>query len=355
MSDLLTLDQSKLDEMDKLGKTHLKEIEKLEANFDTVLEPAPSIKGAMAVHNAGRANLWLCDPAVLQIIEGFNPRVFTAAYNKRINDLADSMLANGWYPNSVLNGFTAVENGETVIYVTSGHTRLLALDIANKKAKKQGLPLIDRVPVTVQTKGVSMDDLQIELIRGNTDSSLTPFEQGVVVQRLVRAGFTDAQIESRTGVKNPWLGKLLKLMAAPNQLKMLVAHDVITATLAIDTIEEHKGKALEVLEAALAAKKAQLTGGDTEKPVRVTKKDIAVSPEKLAAKAVMKFAPTMQTTLNRVVADPGLKALSAETRELLAELMASLEKATKEATGGNELEANSNQMDLLGGAEKATA
>lgn len=333
MGNLAELGQVELDEVAKLGQVQLDEIEKLEANFDTVLEAAPSIKGAMKVHGAGSKDLWLVDPTVLKIVKGFNPRVFTAKYHRRIEDYAESMLANGWYPNSVLSGYTAVENGETVIYITSGHTRLLSLAAANKiSLESNGVrgAFIAEVPVTVKTKGVSMEDLQVGLIRENVDSSLTPYEKGIVIQRLVRAGISEEEIEFRTGVKNPWLTKLLKLMAAPNRLKMLVAHEVVTATLAIDLIEEHKSKALEVIEAALAAKKSGAADGGQ---VHLTKRDIEVTPEKRVAKVVSRFAPTMHSTLTKVYSDPGILNLRPETQAMLVELMENL-KAAQDKAGG---------------------
>jgi hypothetical protein len=354
MTDLAELNNLNLDDVAKLGDAELAEIENLEASFNTVLEAAPSIKGAMKAHGCGSKDLWMCDPTVLKVIKGFNPRVFTARYQRRIEEYAQSMLVNGWFPNSVLAGYTAVENGEIVIYITAGHTRLLSLALANKKATELGLPQIVEVPVTVKTKGVSMDDLQVELIRGNADSSLTPYEQGIVIQRLVRAGHDEAEIEVRTGVKNPWMGKLLKLMAAPHKLKMLVAHEFITATLAIDVIEEFKGKALQVIEEAMAAKAAKSNCAAGDK-VHITKRDIR-TPEQRTAKAVAKFAPTMHQTLNRVFLDPGVRNLRPETQTMLAELIDELKKAQAKAAGEDlSGQVDTNQTSIFDAQASATA
>lgn len=355
MTGIAELENVNVDAVAKMGQAELAELERLEANFDKVLEAAPSIKGAMKVHGFGSKDLWMCDPKSLKIIAGFNPRVFTARYQRRIEEYAQSMLANGWFPNSVLSGYTAVEDGEIVIYITAGHTRLLALDLANKIAAERGLPLILEVPVTVKTKGVSMDDLQVALIRENVDQTLTPYEHGIVIQRLVNAGYDDAEIERRTGVSRPWMTKLLKLMAAPNRLKMLVAHEFITATLAIDLIEEYKGDALKVIEESMAQKAMKTQAPEGEK-VAITKRDVIASPEQRTAKVVKKFAPTMHKTLSTVFHDPGVSKLRPETQAMLLELMEEL-KAAQAKAGGAEpgSEANSNQTQLFESQEPTAA
>lgn len=334
MTYIAELEQVDADALAKMGQAEFSELEKLEAHFDKTLDAAPSIKGAMKVYGFGSADLWKCDPKALKVIEGFNPRVFTERYKRRIQEYAESMIQNGWFPNSVLKGYTAVEEGEVVIYITAGHTRLLALPIANEQRAKLGYPLIEEVPVVVKTKGVSMDDLQVELIRENVDQTLTPYEQGVVVQRMVRAGIEEKEIERRTGVKNPWLSKLLKLMAAPYKLKMMVAHEFITATLAISIIEEYKGEALRIIEESMAQKaKASNPNAPEGEQVAITKRDIVKTPEQRTAKVVSKFAPSMHQALSKVYSDPGVSKLSPETQALLVELMEELKKAQNKADG----------------------
>ena len=140
---------------------HIDQLTLLEADFTKELE-AGSIKGAMKQYGASSKDLWLVAPSALKVMDNFNPRVMNDSYRGKIRAYADSMLANGWIPNSVLNGYTALEDGELVIYVTSGHTRLLSVALANSEGAT-----ISHVPVTVRTKGVSMDDLQVELIQEN--------------------------------------------------------------------------------------------------------------------------------------------------------------------------------------------
>lgn len=309
------------------------ELLNLEAPFNTVLEAAPSIKGAMKMYGVGSKDLWMADPKVLRVIEGFNPRVNTAKHRANIRKYANSMKAIGWIANSVLKGYTAVENGEVVIYITAVHSRLKAVALANSEGAD-----IFEVPIIVKTKGVSMDDLDNELIAENEASPLTAYEKGVVILRKVRANHSLEDISRDTGVDLPWMGKLLKLMAAPNRLKQLVAFDYISATLAIDTIEEHGPKALEMLEQTLALKNGSAVvvteDGPGKDHKRVTQKDLnAASPEKRQFKVFKKYAPTMHNALTKVTSDPGYAGLSAATRQQLDGLMAEVQKAGAEANG----------------------
>lgn len=186
------------------------QLEALEAPFNVQLE-AGSIKGTMKEIDASSRDLWMVKPSDLRVIPGFNPRVRNASYEAKIREYADSMVANGWLPNSVLNGYTAIdpETQEKVVYVTDGHTRLEALQLAKKEGRD-----IAEVPVTVNIKGVSMQDLNVALIQSNEKNSLSPYEKGVVCLRLLQDGVKEAEVQRRTGVKNPWFNKIMKLMAA---------------------------------------------------------------------------------------------------------------------------------------------
>jgi hypothetical protein len=43
------------------------------------------------------------------------------------------MKTEGFYKHCALAGFVAMEDGEKVIYVYAGHSRLLAVDLANSR------------------------------------------------------------------------------------------------------------------------------------------------------------------------------------------------------------------------------
>ncbi|MCU6502280.1 hypothetical protein LPN04_31245 [Rugamonas sp. A1-17] len=369
---LQLLDQT---EFDAQFESREKELTLLESEKTLALEPAPSIKGIMKVHGAGSDNLWKVPLAALTIIPGHNPRVNNARNRARIRAIANSMVSEGWYANSVLMGYTAKDRntGEESIVITAGHTRYLAVQLANAElTEKPGGVLITEVPVVIRTKGVSMDDIQVELIRGNVDGSLAPYEKAIVCQRMYRAGHSLALIEQRTGVRDPWLSKLLKLMSAPEKLKQLVAYEVITATFAIDMIEECGLEgALVKIQEALSRKYPGLVinpagddsagdgvqgqqyplldvSSDQSNPIpqpenaapeaapqsqakpfqpKITLKD--VNRTSAFDKEVRKFAPSMATALQNVKNDPAFASLSPSVRsdlDKLGEELASLKK-----------------------------
>lgn len=328
----------------------------LEAPFELQLV-AGSIKGAMKVSNAGSKDLWQVPVTAIKVLAGYQAKVHNKTYIARVHHLAESMVEIGWLDGSVLSGYTATVEGESepVIYVIGGHTRLLALEIANKARAKRGLAPIDSVPMSVNTKGVSMDDLNVQMIRGNENGELAPYEQGIVCKRLLGAGHDEKAVQLMTGVKDPWFSRLMLLMAAPNKLKQMVAFEVIAATFAIEMIEEHGPKALKVIEevqAELAAKtKPGPDGVQTPaSEIKVSKKHMPKTPEQQTAKVFKKLAPVMHITLREVQADPGFSSLSKENQETIMRLMDELKDVKEETT-----EANTSQASLLDAVEDVAA
>ena len=283
-----------------------------EDEFNTTLV-AGSVKGAMKAIEAGSRDLWQVDPRKLRVIEGFNPRVMTDAYIAHIRSIADSIKAEGYYQDEPMAGYVAVVDGETVVYIYSGHTRLQATLLAISEGVE-----IPRVPVVVSQVGLSMEDMTVALIRGNDGKTLTYYESAVVCKRLVKYGFTLEEIARRTGIALPLVKNRLSLMAAPLKLRELVANEVISATHAIEMIAEHGDKALEKIESAQSAV-------NSEGKVRVTKTATAKAGVFERAKFVKKVAPKLYEAAGAVRDDPGYASLSDETRQLIEGLLAEIQ------------------------------
>lgn len=272
-----------------------------------------SIKGAMTAAGAGSRDLWQVDPFKIHVIEGLNPRIMTESYKAHIRALADSMKTEGFYQDQPLAGYTVKRDGILLVYMYSGHSRLLAV----KLAISEGAP-IERVPMTVSQEGLSQDDMNVALIRGNEHKKLTYYESAVVVLRLSKAGFTIEEIARRSGITVPLIKARLMLMSAPNLLREKVANEIVSATLAIEMIAAHGGnKALEKIE------EAQASATDSGK-VRVTKAQTAPNDVFQRAKVVKKAAPKLYEAAGIVQSDPCYASLSTATRELLDALLAEL-------------------------------
>jgi len=290
--------------------TTTQELAALEADFNTVLVPG-SIKAAMKQAEAGSRDLWQIDPRKLKTIDGFNPRVHNAEYEAHIRDIADSIKQDGFLQSYPLGGYVAMVGGEPVVYIYSGHTRLAATLLAISEGAE-----IVRVPVVVSQSGVSMEDLTVELIRGNSGRPLNFLESAIVCKRLIRYGLTEEEIAARTGITVPLVRNRLTLMAAPLKLREMVANDQMSATLAIELINTHGEKALEKAEEAIA--RAQ---GDGKAKAR--KSHTGISPR---VKFVKKRASSLYEAASKVRSDPGFTGLSGEVQELLLGLLSEIDE-----------------------------
>lgn len=280
--------------------------------FDAQLHPG-SIKAAMKSVDANSRDLWQVEPGKLKVIDNFNVRnKDDPDYIAHIRWLADSMKIEGFYQDKPLAGYVAKEGDEQIIYIYDGHCRLEAVDLANSEGAE-----IHKVPVVVSQAGVSMEDLTVVLVRGNGGKPLAPYEIGLVCKRLVRYGLEEKDIASRIGFTLSYVTSLLGLMASPVELRKMVTAGVVSASTAIDMLNQYGDKALEKLleaqERANAAGKA-----------RVTNKHLA--PDHAFKKAVKKSAETMFTAITEVKADPGYVQLSPTIRDKLDALLADLNK-----------------------------
>lgn len=276
--------------------------------FDANLT-AGNVKAAMRDTGAVSADLWQVAPDRLHVIDGFNIRVKNDAYAARVRWIADSIKANGYYKDKPLSGFVAKKDGVDVIYITGGHRRYEAVNLAISEGAD-----IPNVPIVIKPRGTNMEDLTVDLIVGNEGEPVTTYEQAIGCKRLAGFGWESKEIARRIGYASAqYVDGLLSLAGAPLGLRKMVIEQVVSATTAIEAIKKHGEKATEVLAAALAKSGAK----------RVTAK---VMPENNFKKAVKKAAPDMHQLLFDIMADPGFGNLSPEITGKLTELLNNLKK-----------------------------
>lgn len=277
-------------------------------DFNRELTPG-NTKAAMRNIGASSSDLWKVDPGKLRTLEGFNARVKNEAYTARVRWIADSIKANGYYPDKPLTGFVALEDGEEVIYVTGGHRRHEGVFLAISEGAD-----VPTVPVVIKPRGTSMEDLTVDLVVGNEGDPLTTYEQAVVCKRLAGFGWDSKEIARRLGYSTAqYVDGLLSLASAPLAVRRMVIEAVISATTAIDAIKKHGDKAADVL---LAAMVKSGTG-------RVTAKHM---PQAEFKKALKKNAEPMHTMLTSLMDDPGYKQLSTKFQKALVKLLGSMKK-----------------------------
>lgn len=232
-----------------------------------------SVDGAMSDAGAQRPRGTYKVPRhKIRVIDGFNIRnPADPEYKAHIRMLADSLKANGYMEDKPLAGYVAKdpETGENVIYLTDGHSRLAAVDLANSEGCE-----FNMLPLVVKPKGTSMEDLTVALYTSNTGKPLTVFETAMLCKRLLGMGLNEKQIAQRLGFKagKKYVDDLLSLTAAPKELRDLVATGSVGASLAIATIKtDGPAKAVKKLSAAVEKAKADGKKKITPKAVRADK------------------------------------------------------------------------------------
>lgn len=277
---------------------------------------------ALALSALGESNatdkraIHMLRPEDLRVIEGLNPRVPNEGYKAHIRMLVESMKTHGFYDDKPLGGYVSKENGEDVILIIEGGSRLAAAIIA----KAEGASF-DRIPVVIGQAEMSPADILVMMSVSNTGRKLTPFELGVVCRQLVDFGRDTKRIAQDLGFTQQYVEMLLKLMAADYRVKDMVAHELVTVNNAVDMINRYGTGAYERLAAALDA--AQKAGKK-----KVTGRFLAST---IITRAAKKVAPEMYDMLKDIKSDPCFAGLSDSTQERLLELLASLEQIENEA------------------------
>ena len=275
------------------------------------------VKQVKLAHRRNDSLSWV-DPATIRTIPGFNARVRTPDYEAYTDALASDMLENGYRISKPITAFVADENGEDVIYVVGGHTRLEAV----RRAIERGADITE-IPVLFLPKTTSVDDLTVDLIKDNEGRPLSTYEKALVIKRLVNAGHGETEIAKKLGMTTTQVGNLEILAGAPKSMVNHIIADEVSASMVIDLLKTHGSKAPEVLEEAL--QKAKNSGKAKAKPAD------AVTPAKLYANAVRKQAPRLMAVATTVRSDPGYASLSGETRAQIEALITELESIKQSA------------------------
>jgi len=245
---------------------------------------AGSTKRLMADLEIGSTDLWMVPPSMLRVKDGFNVRDKDGAYKAAVREYADSMKANGFFRHKPIAGYVAQEDGGDVIYITDGHTRFEAVNLAISEDA-----VFEKIPVVIHPKGTNMEDLVVQLVKSNEGRPLRPMETARVCQRLVGYGMSESDIAARLGFTKIHVSNMLALIAAPAKVRAMVNDGKVSATAAIDAIKKHGAKAFDVLSDAAAEAKA--SGKDKITPKQIKKaaaKDAAPIVNEKLLKAIVK-------------------------------------------------------------------
>jgi hypothetical protein len=201
-------------------------------NLDLTLE-AGKMK-AITAAASGKGTEYIVRVDQLRTIPGFNVRVTeTDDYRTGLESLKQSIRENGFYPNKPLGGYIGKDGDEDVIYVTDGHRRLQAVNEINDE-DVDGKDGIEGLPVVLKAADSTIADLTIALVQDNSGQPLTPYEMGVVVQRLANMKgeddkplFTKADIARKLSITERYIDDLNILVAAPAKVRTAVLEGTV--------------------------------------------------------------------------------------------------------------------------------
>ena len=248
-------------------------------------------------------SLFMIPPSKIKPMPGFNARVKNARYWEKAQEFADSIEENGFYTDKPIGCIVIKQDGEDVIVYDDGHRRMDAIEILRKKGV-----IVELVPCVIKPAS-NLTDMTVRLVTANSGEQLTPMEIAIVCKRLHGYGLDNATIAKRLAFSIAYVGQLLALTAAPQQIIDMVNDDKISATLAVTVLKEEGEKAVKVLQEAVQTAKDSGKGKATAKHIKTSKApatpatvkptetpDIPVQQEVKDSSPVLPLMPTASVT-----------------------------------------------------------
>lgn len=232
---------------------------------------------------AGRSDLLQINPDLIGVDPAYNIRKFDS-----LNDEQDAALVESIRHNGIRTPLTVRLVGESVV-VVAGHRRLAAVKLLNASGAE-----IKTLPCMPEQRGTSDADRDLDLITSNSGKPLTVLERAEVFVRLLRHGWSEADIAKRVGVSEQTVRNQIAIHELPTPIKQMVEADEVSASLAVQVVRSEGETAPAVLDEALEIAKAEGKENVTARTVaRVDTKGAAKKAAKAAAKAeAVEVAPT---------------------------------------------------------------
>lgn len=236
-----------------------------------------AVKLATKEAGASSGDLYSVPYQAIKIRPGYNPRLDTEEYHKGLQELADSIKANGFYRTKAIACVVASENGKNVLYVEDGHRRYAAFLLAFQ----QGAEISPDLPVIVLPRGMSAEERLVHMLKSNNDGvRFNALELAILAQRFIAFGKTEKEAAEAMGFTTTYIKQLLTLASSPKEIRDMVKAGEISPTFAIETVAKHKDKAVAVVKETVKNAKAKgkkatakMTAGEAEaKSIKAQKK-----------------------------------------------------------------------------------
>lgn len=193
-----------------------------------------------------RKDMFMLDPRLLVVDHSWNVRLSNGDLDAHISMLMASILQIG-----VTNPLTIYMNGEEPT-ITDGfcrHTAVMRLIAEGHDIKK--------VPVISESKLANEADRVLSMITRNSGLPLTTLEKAQVFKRLVALGWSNQEIQAKTGYSDTQVANILMLSAAEPEVQTMVQEGQISASLAVQAIRSKGPEAGAALTGAVEAAKAR--------------------------------------------------------------------------------------------------
>lgn len=195
-----------------------------------------SFKSLAKDKTISRSDIYGIPLDLINLEEGFNPRVETPELAQHIEDLTVAILNGHDVPPIDVR-----LDADGKIYVVDGHCRTRAY----RAAKQRGADIVN--VKARRFEGNDVDRL-VKVVGSSQGMALSPLELGITFKRLVKYGWTSEKIATQFNKTRPYVDNLLLLANANNVVQQYVADGKISATNAVETVRKHGEKAGTVIE-----------------------------------------------------------------------------------------------------------
>ena len=230
---------------------------------------------------AKRAEFFRVPLDQLNVLPDFNPRENSKDYRDHIEFLKNSMIAEK--ESGARTGWKDSHPAEVIaldgkVFVSNGHSRLLA-------AMATPAGTVPDVPCVAKPAGTTMEELTVGLYTTNSGKPLSTLGQSEVVQRLVEDfGNSSSDVATKLQMSEKYVGQLLLLAEAPDELKQMIVDGKVSASLVIQTLLKNPDGALEELKEGLEQAESQGKSKVTAKTTKTAEQKASAMRKKLADK-----------------------------------------------------------------------
>lgn len=232
-----------------------------------------------ALKAKGKTDVWYFDPSDVVLVDDESSPV----YDERVHlDLDEGLVLSMIYapdgktPQGVLKILSGSRNPETgKVEIDDGRQRTKACREANRRLKKQGLPLL-RLPVHLKRLNDSQR-MALMLTSNAHHKEDSPMHRALKAQRYINLGHDEKEVAVMLGTSESTIKNLLRLLDAPAVVRNAVDAGKITTSDGYKLAREEPAEARKKLDKLL--EHAPRTPGKKRSPNAKKAREVMGRPE----------------------------------------------------------------------------